>query len=162
MQAFLGMVNFVRAFIPCLATLAAPLDALRLTKSIDLNDRSVWTESCDEAFVAIKKALAAAPVLAKPDWAAPFYVATDASAVGLGAVLFQGSRDSPRYIVCVSRALSASERNYSATKRELLGLIFAVRKLRLYLAGRKFHMYTDHKALTYMFEQKKLSDMLER
>ncbi len=55
-----------------------------------------------------------------------------------------------------------SERNYSATKRELLGLIFALRKLRFYLSGRKFHMYTDHKALTYMFEQKKLTDMLER
>jgi transposase InsO family protein len=162
LQAFLGMVNFVRSFIPCLATLAAPLDALRLSKTIDLGDRSVWTESCEEAFVAIKDAIAAAPVLAKPDWAAPFFVASDASAVGLGAVLFQGSRDDPRYIVCVSRALSSSERSYSATKRELLGLVFALRKLRFYLAGRKFHMFTDHKALTYMFEQKKLGDMLER
>ncbi len=41
LQAFLGMVNFVRAFIACLAPLAAPLDALRLAKSIDLNENSV-------------------------------------------------------------------------------------------------------------------------
>jgi hypothetical protein len=110
----------------------------------------------------VKEAIAAAPVLAKPVWNEPFLVATDASAVGLGAVLFQGSREDPRYIVCVSRALTASERNYSATKRELLGIIFALRKLRYYLAGRRFHVFTAHKALTFMFEQKKLSDMLER
>ncbi len=77
-------------------------------------------------------------------------------------VLFQCSRDDPRYIVCVSRALTPSERNYSATKRELLVIIFALRKLRFYLAGRRFRLFTDHKALTYMFEQKRLNDMLER
>ncbi len=59
----------------------------------------------------------------------------------------------PRYVVCVSRALSSSERNYSATKRELLGIIFALRKLRFYLAGRCFHVFTDRKALTFMLEQ---------
>ena len=155
-------MNFVRSFIPCLATIAAPLDNLRTRKSWSLEDKSVWTDECEDAFECIKDALRSAPILAKPDWSADFYVATDASAVGLVAVLFQGSREEPRYIVCVSRALSASERNYSATKRELLGIVFALRKLRFYLAGRRFVLYTDHKALTYMFEQKKLNDMLER
>ncbi len=83
-------------------------------------------------------------------------MATDASSVGLGAFLFQGSREEPRYVVCASRALSARERNYSATKKELLGTLFALRKLRFYLAGRSFHVYTDHKALTFMLEKKKL------
>ncbi|OBQ32094.1 MAG: hypothetical protein AN485_22425 [Anabaena sp. MDT14b] len=152
----------VRAFIPRLASIASPLDALRLVKRIDLGDPSVWSPACEEAFLSIKEAIAAAPVLSKPAWGEPFFVATDASSVGLGAVLFQGSREDPRYVVCVSRALSASERNYSATKRELLGIIFALRKLRFYLAGRRFHVFTDHKALTFMLEQKRLSDMLER
>ncbi|OBQ33349.1 MAG: hypothetical protein AN485_18965 [Anabaena sp. MDT14b] len=161
-QSFLGMVNFLRSFIPCLATMAAPLDALRNLRSWSLDDKSVWTDQCEDAFECIKDALRSAPVLGKPDWSAEFLVATDASAVGLGVVLFQGSRDDPRYIVCVSRALTPSERNYSATKRELLGIIFALRKLRFYLAGRRFRLFTDHKALTYMFEQKRLNDMLER
>ena len=65
-------------------------------------------------------------------------MATDASIVGVDAVLFQDSRDRPRYIVCVSRALTQSERNYSATKKEFLGVIFALRKLRYYLAGKRF------------------------
>jgi hypothetical protein len=128
MQSFLGMINFVRSFIPCLATLAAPLDGLRTLNTINLKDPLVWTLKCEAAFLAIKDAVAAAPVLAKPKWAEPFFVATDASSVGVGAVLFQGSRDLPRYIVCVSRSLTPSERNYSATKKELLGMIFALRK----------------------------------
>jgi hypothetical protein len=161
-QSFLGMVNFLRSFIPCLATLAAPLDALRNRKYFDNSDESVWTPACEDSFESIKEAIRLAPVLAKPDWDAPFLVATDASAVGVGAVLFQGSREEPRYVVCASRALSPSERNYSATKKELLGIMFALRKLRYYLAGRRFELFTDHKALTYMFEQRKLNDMLER
>ena len=100
--------------------------------------------------------------MSKPQWDKPSSIATDASNVGIGAVLFQGTRDNPRYIVCVSRALSPSERNYSATKKELLGIIFALRKLKFYVAGRRFTVFTDHKALTHMFTQKKLNDMLER
>ena len=111
LQSFLGMVNFVRAFVPRLATVAAPLDALRLHARIDPDDPRVWTPECEESFTQIKEAVAAAPVLAKPEWGDSFFVATDASSVGLGAVLFQGSREEPRYVVCASRALSASERN---------------------------------------------------
>jgi transposase InsO family protein len=162
MMSFLGMVNFIRNFIPCLATVAAPLDALRQRKHIDLDDPRVWTSACEGAFHDIKEAVRRAPILCKPDWNGKFSVATDASGVGLGAVLFQGTPEDPRYIVCASRALTRSERNYSATKKELLGVMFALRKLRYYLAGRRFTMYTDHKALTYMLQQKKLNDMLER
>jgi hypothetical protein len=77
----------------------------------------VWTPACDEAFIAIKDAIAAAPVLSKPAWGDPFFVATGASSVGIDPVLFQGSRDDPRYVFCASRALTSSERNYSAKTR---------------------------------------------
>jgi transposase InsO family protein len=162
MQAFLGLVNYLRHFIPCLATMAAPLDELRNAKSIDVDDINVWTPQCQDAFLSIKDAVASAPTLCKPDWREPFLVATDASAVGLGCVLFQGSREAPRYICCASRSLTASERNYAATKKELLAIVFSLRKLRFYLAGRRFHLYTDHKALSFMFTQKGLNPMLER
>ncbi len=81
--------------------------------------------------------------------------------MGLGCVLFQGSREEPRYIFCASRSLSTSERNYSATKKELLGIVFALRKRRFYLAGRRLHLYMDHMALSFMFTQKGLNPMLE-
>jgi hypothetical protein len=161
-QSLLGVINYLRHFVPCFASLAAPLDALRLKRAIDLGDPKTWTQECEDAFSALKKAVAASPILCKPVWNAPFFVATDASATGLGAVLFQGSREEPHYIFCASRSLSPSERRYSATKRELLGVIFALRKLRFYLAGRPFVLYTDHQALTHMFTQRHLNDMLCR
>ena len=71
-QAFLGMVNFLRSFIPCLATLAAPLDALRTLKSIDTDDPDVWTPKCQTAFDAIKESIKAAPLLARPMWQEKF------------------------------------------------------------------------------------------
>ncbi|OBQ28087.1 MAG: hypothetical protein AN485_24225, partial [Anabaena sp. MDT14b] len=50
MQAFLGLVNYLRHFIPCLATMAAPLDELRNARSIDIEDLAVWTPACIDAF----------------------------------------------------------------------------------------------------------------
>ena len=86
MQSFLGVVNFLRAFIPSLAMVAAPLDALRTAKYIDLGDPSVWTQDCESAFNDIKDAVKAAPMLSKPQWDEPFSIATDASNVRVGAV----------------------------------------------------------------------------
>jgi hypothetical protein len=106
MQAFLGLANYLRHFIPCLATMAAPLDELRNAKWIDVDDINVRMPLCQDAFLGIKDAVASAPALCRPDWRAPFLVATDASAVGLGCVLFQGSREAPRYIRCASRSLT--------------------------------------------------------
>ncbi len=153
------MVNSSERY--CLVWPLPPLQ-WRTSKVIDLDDPLVWTAECELAFQAVSAAIREAPMLSKPNWGSRFFVATDASNVGLGAVLFQGSRYQPRYTVCVSRALTGSECNYSATKKELLGVMFALRRLRLYLADRRFTMYTDHKALAYMFQQKKLNDVLGR
>jgi len=106
--------------------------------------------------------LAACPALAFPDFDAPFCVATDASAAGIGAVLYQlepGS-EKPRWISFQARALSKSERNYSATKRELLAIVFALRKFHYYVWGTRFTLYTDHAALTYLHTQPRLNPML--
>ncbi len=80
MKAFLGLVNYLRHFIPCIATMAAPLDELRNAKSIDVDDINVWTPQCQDAILGIKDAVASGPTLCRPDWRAPFLVATDASA----------------------------------------------------------------------------------
>jgi hypothetical protein len=160
MQAFLGLVNYLRQFIPCLATMAAPLDELRNSRSIYVEDLAVWTPECIDAFQSIKDAVASAPTLCKPDWLEPFLVATDASAVGLGCVLFQGSREEPRYICCASRSLSPVKGITQLPRRSFF--VFALRKIRFYLAGRRFHLYTDHKALPFMVTQRVLNPMLER
>lgn len=162
-ERFLGFVNYFRKFIPRYSTLAASLEALRKAKTLD----GLWTPECDKSFNSLKGCLTAAPILSFPDFTQPFYIATDASNTGIGAVLYQldapaegSSRRKERYISFIAKALSASERNYSTTKKELLGIVFALSRFRQYVWGTQFTLYTDHRALTYLFTQKHTNIMI--
>ena len=166
MQAFLGFANFFRRFVPAFSTIASPLDALRHVPTFQLD------QDQQAAFFALKRALLSAPLLSFPDFNRPFALATDASATGIGAVLLQPSPgtnawpdiiDSTCNIVAFfSRALSTSERNYAANKRELLAVVFGLEKCRYYLWGRHFLLLTDHRSLSFMFSQRDLSPLLFR
>lgn len=79
---FLGMANYYNRFVPRFAAVARPLYDL-LQKDVEF----VWTDECLAAFNALKHALTHAPVLAMPDFGAPFSLETDASDYALGAVL---------------------------------------------------------------------------
>lgn len=59
----------------------------------------------------------------------------------------------------MARTLNKSERNYSATKRELLAVVNGLKKCEEYLLGRKFFIITDHKPLTFLHSQKRLADL---
>ena len=76
---------------------------------------------------------------------------TDASTVGTGAMLAQPDRFKPdgplNPVAFFHHTLSSSERNYSTTDRELLAIALAVKKSRVYLAGKRFDLITDHRAL---------------
>ena len=113
------------------------------------------------AFEKLKTLLTNAPILHLPDFSRPFVIATDASLTGIGAVLMQlNDKNEKNYISFQNRALSASERNYSATKRELLAIIFALKKFHYYIYGTQFQLLTDHKALTFIFTQKQTNAMI--
>ncbi|KAL6062843.1 Retrovirus-related Pol poly from transposon [Balamuthia mandrillaris] len=157
LQSYLGFVNFLRGFVPLYSRLTAPLDALRNVPDV----RPFWNKNCDEAISALRRILSSPPVLSKPDPSLPFLVGTDASQYGVGAVLYQESTDGiRRYIAFASRALNAAQRNYPATKRELLAVVFALHQFRCWLWGRHFTLFTDHKALSYLFTAKHSSFML--
>jgi transposase InsO family protein len=155
-QRYLGMFNYFREYIPLYSTLAAPLDELRVRKG-----NFVLTELQLECFNQIKYLIARAPVLSFPDFNLPFYVATDASNLGIGCVLYQlpnGPDDESvvHYISFMARSLKKHERNYPAYKKELLGIVYALKKFHYYLWGRSFTLLTDHRPLTYIQHQSDL------
>lgn len=156
MRSFLGLANYFREHLPHLANLEAPLNSLR--NNVMSGDP---TEQQLAAFLGIKNALISAAFLQYPAPDRPFSIWTDASAVGLGAILTQEDEHGISHpILFASRTLSKSERNYSATKRELLGIIFALQKFDYYVAGQRFILYTDHRALTFFHSQRDLSPLL--
>ena len=166
MMQWLGTVNYFRSHIPRAASLTAPLDALRNVEHIDdIN----WTHELEAHFQSIKNILHSNVVLSHPDITQLFYVATDASNYGIGAVLFQKFDDNLsngsttttiRYIGFMARSLSKSERNCSATRRELLAIVFALKKFHKFLYGNHFTLYSDHRALTYLFTSDELNPMM--
>eukprot|EP00794_Sanderia_malayensis_P002386 gene2386-biopygen1273 len=91
------------------------------------------------------------PVLAYPNFDLPFLLQTDASDVGLGAVLAQLDADGQeRVIAYASYTLSQREHNYTAMEKEALAVVFAAKHFRFYLLGHKFSVITDNSALRWL------------
>ncbi len=145
LRSFLGLASYYRRFVRDFATIASPLHQLT-----NKGRRFGWSEDCAAAFRQLKAALIHAPVLAYPDPNQPFLVDTDASNVGVGAVLSQRGEAGERVVAYYSCSLSRPERNYCVTRRELLAVVLAVRHFRPYLLGTKFTLRTDHASLTWM------------
>ena len=122
-----------------------------------------WTSSCEEAFNRLKTLLTKAPVLAFPDFSCDFRLETDASGLGLGAVLSQEQADgTTQPIAYASRTLQLHKRNYSATEMEALGVVWAVHHFRQYLYGHRCHMHTFHEALKSLLNSPHPSGKLAR
>jgi len=92
-------------------------------------------------------------VLAIPDTARTFEVYYDASYQGLGYVLMQEKRP----LAYASRQLKVHEKNYPTHDLELATVVFALKTWRHYLYGSQFQVYSDHKSLKYLFDQKELN-----
>ena len=157
-ESFLGFTNYLRQYIPLYADIAAPLEKLRKVKKIG----NLWSRDCQRSFDMFKRVINASPILNVPLSEVPFCLQTDASQFGLGWVLYQIDPDSNknRYVLFGAKALSGAQVNYSATRRELLAIIVAIRHCHNYLYGYKFKLYTDHMALSYLFTQKYFNYMM--
>ena len=117
-----------------------------------------WNEVCEESFQRLKQLCSSTPILAYTDYSKPFKLHTDACNSGLGAVLYQTSKDVlGRVIAYTSRTLSKSERNYPAYKLEFLALKWAVTdQFHKYLYGGNLDVYTDNNPLMYVLTSAKL------
>lgn len=149
-KSFLGLVNFSARYIPNLATVSEPLR--RLTKK---NVNFVWGREQKKSFDTLKRCLSNVKALGhyRLD-AEKTQLVTDASNVGLGAVLLQVHKGETRVICYASRTLSVAERNYSTTEKEALAVVWACEKFHIYLYGVEFELITDHKPLEVLYGRK--------
>ena len=110
--------------------------------------QNILGQSEQVAFDHLKQILIDAPVLAFPNFDQEFILETDASGVGLGAILAQKQPDGTVQPTAYgSRTLQQHEKKYGATELEALGVVWAVKHFRHYLYGHHCHVLTDHEPL---------------
>ncbi|CAF0961319.1 unnamed protein product [Brachionus calyciflorus] len=103
-KRFLGMLSYYRRFIPNFSMTAACL--FELTKDTVVY---TWSKEADEAFKLLKEQLVKAPILIYPNFKNGFSIYTDASGLGIGAVLTQVVDRKIHPVAYASRQLNASE-----------------------------------------------------
>lgn len=145
LQRFLGILNFYNRFIAHAADLLHPLYlSLRNKKSKDFLE---WTEPMCASFDKARSVLSELTRLSHPRQGATLAVSTDASDIGIGAVLEQLVNGHWQPLAFYSRQLNTAESKYSTFDRELLALYSAIRHFQYMLEGRRFIAFTDHKPL---------------
>ncbi|KAF5808599.1 putative nucleotidyltransferase, Ribonuclease H [Helianthus annuus] len=147
-HSFLGLAGYYRRFIENFSRIAAPLTSLTKKKV-----KFVWGPKQQESFDILKQKLSNAPVLTLPEGTEEFVVYCDASHTGMGCVLMQKGK----VIAYASRQLKVHEKNYTTHDLELGAVVFALKLWRHYLYGIKFVIYSDHKSLQHLFNQKELN-----
>ncbi|UYV70991.1 K02A2.6-like, partial [Cordylochernes scorpioides] len=142
LRSFLELVNYYGKFIPNLPDLLSPLHEL-----LHKNNCWSWTKECEEAIEKCKSSITSERVLVPYDTTLPLFLATDASQIGIGAVLSHVIGGQERPIMFASWTLSGAERNYSQIEREALAIIYEVTKFHQFIYGRRFTLITDHKPI---------------
>ena len=159
MRSFLGFTNHYWRFLKGYAQIACPLNKLTSGEYSTKKKHPIdWDNACEESFLKLKELYTSTPFLAYADYSKPFKLHTDASGLGLGAVLYQTHKDGKdRVIAYASRVLSHTEVKYPARKLEFLALKWAVTdRFHEYLYEGKFEVYTDNNPLTYILTTAKL------
>lgn len=146
-RSFHGLVSFFRRFIPGFAKLATPIVEL-----FRKEEKFIWDARREEAFNLLKTLISSKPVVRYFNTKADrTELHTDASSLGLGAMLLQSDEQGEmRLIYAISRRTSEVERNYHSSKLELLAIKWAMERLRRFLIGIKFTVITDCQSLIHL------------
>lgn len=141
-RRLVGMVNYYRDVWRGRSHILGPLTELASGKK---NKKIVWNDECERAFQDIKKLVAQETILAYPDWSKPFEVHSDASDYQLGAILSQDGKP----LSFFSRKLTAPQKNYTTTEKELLAVVEGLKHFKNIIYGYPVKVYSDHKNLVH-------------
>lgn len=157
LRSFLGFIGYYQKFIKNFAFIAEPLTRL-LKKEIPF----LWETEQQKAFQLLKQCLSSAPILTPPDYSKDFFLETDASALGIGAVLYQKYDLDNKPIAFYSRKLQKAESNYPAHELEMLAIHDTLAYFRHYVEGKHVTILTDHASLQYFFKKNLLNRKMTR
>lgn len=144
-RQFLGTANYIRQYIPKFSE-----KTFYLTNSLRVKDPKcwVWTKYMEDEFTMIKDEIKKIESVTIADYEKDFILRTDASNLGVGAVLMQkDNKNEYKVIEYASKKLTDAQKKYGITEKELLGVLFGIEKFEYELRGRTFILETDHKAI---------------
>lgn len=148
-RRFVAFCNYYRKFVPDFARLAKPLNDL-----LKKNSTFEWTDNCQSAFEQLRNHLLSPPILSYPDFSKKFYLTTDASNVGCGAILSQVIDGQDLPIAYASKAFNSADSKKPTIMQEMIAIHWAIDYFKPYLYGRKFIVRTDHRPLVFLFGMK--------
>ncbi|GKA82566.1 putative reverse transcriptase domain-containing protein, partial [Tanacetum coccineum] len=143
-----GLAGYYRIFIKGFSKIVKPM-----TKLTQKKVKFEWGDKQETAFQLLNQKLCNAQILALPEGSKDFIIYCDASIKGLGAVLMQREK----VIAYASRQLKIHEKNYTTHDLELRAVVFSLKLWRHYLYGTKCTVFTDHKSLQHILNQKELN-----
>jgi hypothetical protein len=165
LQSLIGVLSWSRRFVPEFASVAEPMTRL-LKKGQPTLWPECWGEEQETAFRSLQSSMLESSSLATPDFTKPFEVWTDASAIGMGAVLVQENADGTKCAVeFFSKQLTLAERKYAVCEREALAILRALQKFKPYLLmANSFEILvkSDHRGLTSLYKHADESTRLWR
>jgi len=157
-RSFLGMAGYYRRCIPDYARVVEPL--VKLTRK---GEPFEFGEEQKASFEALKQLLTSSEVMAYPDTSKPYKLYTDACDYAIGAILVQDDQDGVEKVIeYVSHQLSGPQLRWATIEKEAYAVIYALNKLKAYLWGAEFTIYTDHKPLTSLFVSEMKNSKIQR
>ena len=105
-RSILGFTNFYRRFVHRYVHIAQPLNKIISGDSATKKYKKVdWDERCEEVFLNLKEQCCNPPILAYADYSRPSKLHTDASGLGLGAILYQTQGDGTDRVIAYASSL---------------------------------------------------------
>nr|ABL86696.1 putative pol protein [Adineta vaga]ABL86699.1 putative pol protein [Adineta vaga] len=164
---FVKAAEYYRKFIPKFSMIAQPLYKYAPTTKEQRSNKmpAVPIQLLDDelhAFHELKQILTNDLILRIPDENLPFKIQTDASKIGIGAVLMQTHSNGDLPVAYLSKKFTTTQMNWPATEQECYAIIHAIEKWHKYLDGREFIIETDHKPLLPFNLKQQLNSKCER